>query len=205
MFCHIERQRKLIIVTSKNRIFAKNKLEYAKEFTAENKIMKLNKLSFIFVIFAGLFMSVQAFAQNTTFSDANVEYTFEIPQANWIMTNKSPNVEYVYGDKKDGHFEVRKLTLKTGETMADVISGEEQKLQFLPGYVAGKEENFQGAYGGKVFNFEYVRSSRNMSGRYYFLKANGTTVYMLRFSGNRDKLRSIRNETDLIARTFKLK
>lgn len=64
--------------------------------------MKLNKLSFIFVIFAGLFMSVQMFAQNTTFSDPNVEYTFDIPQANWIMTNKSPNVEYVYGDKRTG-------------------------------------------------------------------------------------------------------
>lgn len=167
--------------------------------------MKLNKLSFIFVIFAGLFMSVQALAQNTTFSDPNVEYTFEIPQANWLMTNKSPNVEYVYGDKKDGHFEVRKLAIKTGSTMDEMIRDEEQKLQFLPGYVAGKEENFQGAYGGRVFNFEYVRSSRNMSGRYYFLKANDKTIYVLRFAGDRDKLRGIRNETDLIARTFKLK
>lgn len=167
--------------------------------------MKLNKFSFIFVIFAALFLSVQAFAQNTSFSDPNVEYTFDIPQANWIMTNKSPNVEYVYGDKKDGHFEVRKLSVKPGETMDEVIRSEEQKLQFLPGYVAGKEENFQGRYGGKAFNFEYVRSSRNMSGRYYFLKANDATVYVLRFAGYRDKLRSIRNETDLIARTFKLK
>lgn len=167
--------------------------------------MKLNKFSFIFVIFAGLFLSVQMFAQNTTFSDPNVEYTFEIPQANWLMTNKSPNVEYVYGDKKDGHFEVRKLAIKTGSTMDEMIRDEEQKLQFLPGYVAGKEENFQGAYGGKIFNFEYVRSSRNMSGRYYFLKANDKTIYVLRFAGDRDKLRSIRNEIDLITRTFKLK
>ncbi len=157
------------------------------------------------MIVAGLFVTVSAFAQNKTFSDPNVDYTFEIPEENWIMTNKSPNVEYVYGDKKDGHFEVRKLTVKAGTMMADVIRDEEQKLQFLPGYVAGKEENFQGVFDGRVFNFEYVRSSRNMSGRYYFLKANETTVYVLRFAGNRDKLRSIRNETDLIARTFKLK
>ena len=167
--------------------------------------MKLNKFSFIFVIFAGLFMSVQAFAQNVTFSDPNIEYTFEIPKANWLMTNKSPNVEYVYGDKKDGHFEVRKQAIKADSTMSDTIRDEEQKLQFLPGYVAGKEENFQGAYGGKVFNFEYVRSSRNMSGRYYFLKVNDKTIYVLRFAGDRDKLRSIRNEVDLIGRTFKLK
>ncbi len=167
--------------------------------------MKLNRFSFVLMIAAGLFLSVSVLAQNKTFSDPNVEYTFEIPEANWILTNKSPNVEFVYNDKKDGHFEVRKLSVKSGGIMADVIRDEEQKLQFLPGYVAGKEENFQGAYNGRVFNFEYVRSSLNMSGRYYFLKVNDTTVYVLRFSGNRDKLRSIRNEVDLIARTFKLK
>ncbi len=157
------------------------------------------------MIAAGLFLSLSVSAQNTTFSEPNVEYTFEIPEANWIMTNKSPNVEYVYGDKKDGHFEVRKLTVKSGEMMSEIIRSEEQKLQFLPGYVAGKEENFRGAYDGRIFNFEYVKSSRNMSGRYYFLKVNDATVYVLRFAGYRDTLRSIRNETDLIARTFKLK
>ncbi|MGI9056378.1 MAG: hypothetical protein ACR2F2_11315, partial [Pyrinomonadaceae bacterium] len=81
--------------------------------------MKLNRFSFVLMItVAGLFLSVSAFAQNKTFSDPNVEYTFEIPEANWIMTNKSPNVEYVYGDKKDGHFEVRKLSVKGGTMMA---------------------------------------------------------------------------------------
>ncbi|MEO6588393.1 MAG: hypothetical protein ABIP06_03605 [Pyrinomonadaceae bacterium] len=167
--------------------------------------MKLKRFSFVLMIVAGLFLTVSVSAQNTSFSDPNVEYTFEIPEANWILTNKSPNVEYVYGDKKDGHFEVRKLSVKAGGMMADIIRDEEQKLQFLPGYVAGKEENFQSAYSGRVFNFEYVRSSRNMSGRYYFVKAGDKTIYVLRFAGNRDKLRSIRNETDLIARTFKLK
>lgn len=157
------------------------------------------------MIVAGLFLSVSISAQNKTFSDPNVEYIFEIPEANWIMTNSSPNVEYVYNDKKDGHFEVRKIAVKPGAMMADVIRDEEQRLQFLPGYVTGKEENFKGVYDGRVFNFEYVRTALNMGGRYYFLKANDTTVYVLRFSGKRDKLRSIRNETDLIARTFKLK
>lgn len=167
--------------------------------------MKLDRFSFILMIAAGLFLSVAVSAQNKTFSDPNVEYTFEIPEANWLMTNKSPNVEYVYNDKKDGHFEVRKVSTKPGEMMADIIHDEEQRLQFLPGFVAGKEENFQGAYDGRIFNFEYVKTALNMSGRYYFLRANDTTVYVLRFTGKKDRLRAIRNETDLIARTFKLK
>jgi len=171
--------------------------------------MKLNKFSFVLTIVLGLVTAVSSFAQTETFSDSNVEYTFDLPEPTWKMTVKpsaiSPNVEYVYGDRKDGHLEIRKLSVKPGETLSDTIREEEIKLQFLPGYVAGKEENFQGAMGGRVFNFEYVRSGREMSGRYYFLKTDDKTVYVLRFSGYRDKLRSIRNYVDSIARTFKLK
>ena len=87
----------------------------------------------------------------------------------------------------------------------DMIQGEEDKLQFKPGFVAGKEEVFRGSLIGKVFNFEFIRSGRNMSGRYYFLKADENTVYVLRFEAFRDKLLTIRNQTDSMARTFKIK
>ena len=90
--------------------------------------------------------------------------------------------------------------------MTDIIQDEEQKkLQFLPGFVAGKQETFSGRIKGAVFNYEYVASGRNMSGRFYFLRANDTTLYMLRFTGQKDSLRSLRNQTDSIARTFAVK
>ncbi len=171
--------------------------------------MKSTKLSFLFVIATGLFLALSVFAQTDTFSDANVEYTFDLPEATWKMTVKpstlSPNVEYVYGDRQNGHLEIRKLSIQPNETLTDLIRDEETKLQFNPGYVAGKEEDFKGSLSGKVFNYEFVRSGRNMSGRFYFLKSAGDTVYVLRFTGTSDKLRSIRNQTDSIARTFDLK
>jgi hypothetical protein len=89
--------------------------------------------------------------------------------------------------------------------MSDIIRDEEQKLQFLPGYVAGREENFAGNLRGNIFNCEFVRAGRNMGGRYYFLRAGDTTVYVLRFTGERDRLKSLRNQTDSIARTFQIK
>jgi hypothetical protein len=170
--------------------------------------MKTSK-TFLFSLVIGLLFVVSAFAQSRTFSDPNVSYTFSLPEETWKMIAKptqiSPNVEYVYGDKSDGHLEVRKIAVKAGDILSDTIESEEQKLQFLPGYVAGKEEPFAGKLKGTVFNYEFVRSGRNMSGRVYFLKANETTVYALRFSGERDKLRSLRNQTDSIGRTFDVK
>jgi hypothetical protein len=171
--------------------------------------MKLPKYSFSLAVFLSLFFAVSALAQTQRFTDANAEYAFDVPETSWKMTAKpsalSPNVEYVFGDRRDGHLEVRKLSIQPGDTLLELIRDEEEKLQFLKGYVAGKEEPFAGKLRGTIFNYEYVSSARNMSGRFYFLKADDATVYLLRFTGERDKLRSIRNQTDLIARSFELK
>lgn len=166
--------------------------------------------SFALSLCLSVVFGVNTFAQNLTFSDVNADYTFDLPEASWKMVVKptatSPNVEYVYVDRLDAHLEIRKLSSKPDELISDVIQrDQEQKLQFLPGYVAGKEENFVGNLKGKAFNYEYIRAGKNMSGRFYYLKAEDSNVYVLRFTGSRDKLRTIRNQTDSIARTFKPK
>lgn len=149
------------------------------------------------------------FSQNEIFSSPSVDYSFALPDAKWKMTTKpsetSPNVEYVYGDRVDGHLEVRKLSTRKDVLLSDTIHDEEQKLQFLPGYVAGKEENFAGRFRGIVFNYEFVRTGRPMSGRMYFLRIDDVTIYVLRFAGLKDSLRSIQHQTDSIARTFNVK
>ena len=166
--------------------------------------MKQYKHSLI-VIAVMLFAVSSSFAQEA-FSDANVDYTFTLPDAKWKMTTKpsqaSPNVEYVYSDRLNGHLEVRRMTVEKDSMMSDIIEKEEQKLQFRPGFIAGRQENFTGKLRGAVFNFEYVAAGKNMSGRYYFLKANDTTLYVLRFSGQKDSLRSLSAQTDSIARSF---
>ena len=153
--------------------------------------------------------AVSAFGQTETFSSPNVDYSFTLPDARWKMTvrpsDTSPNVEYVYMDRNDGHLEVRRIATRKDILLTDTIRDEEQKLQFLPGYVAGKEENFAGKHRGEIFNYEFVRTGRPMSGRMYFLRVSDDTIYVLRFTGMKDKLRSIQNQTDSIARTFTVK
>lgn len=170
--------------------------------------MKFTKLSFLFSTSLVLLLTFAVFAQ-FDFDNPNVEYTFTLPSDEWKMTvepsDVSPNVEFVRGYKKDGHLEVRKIEIDAKTLFGEIIEKEEQSLLFKPSYVAGKEENFQGNYTGRVFNYEYASSGRTLSGRYYFLKTNDKTVYILKFTGLKDILRTIRNETDSIARTFKIK
>ena len=149
-------------------------------------------------------------AQGWTFSDANVDYSFDLPEAKWKLTARpnaaSTKTELVYGDRREGLFEVRKMDVQKGQSMTDIINDDEQKhRQFLQGYVTSKVEPFSGRLKGAVANFEFVAGGRNMAGRYYFLRAGDTIVYVLRFSGPTDGLRSLRVQTDQIARTFAVK
>jgi hypothetical protein len=78
-------------------------------------------------------------------------------------------------------------------------------LRFLPGFIQGKQEPFNGRLDGVTMSYEFVKTGKPMLGRIYYLQVDPRTVYTLRFSGLKDKLARIRNQTDLIARTFKQK
>ena len=58
---------------------------------------------------------------------------------------------------------------------------------------------------GIVIGYEYTSAGKPMAGRIYYLQADSRTVYVLHFQGLRDKLQRIQNQTDAIARSFRLK
>lgn len=146
-------------------------------------------------------------AANNSAAKSFGDYSFDLPSPTWrvISAKDKPETELVYGDRNDGFLEIRKITLANQATLAETIDREQnQKLQFLPNFVNGKDENFKGNLSGKAVNYEFTKSGNPMIGRAYFLQADDKTVYVLRFTGARDKLKLIRNQTDSIARTFKL-
>ena len=159
------------------------------------------------LIFLGA--AVATYAQEQTFSNPSVDYTFIIPEERWkqvgTISSTTPSPTFIFVDRSDGLFEIRKLSVKADTLISDLIRDEESKLAFRQGYISGKQENFVGKYRGTVFNFEFVRNARPMSGRFYFMRTGDDTVYVLRFEGKKDILRSIQTQTDSIARTFEVK
>ena len=106
----------------------------------------------------------------------------------------------------DGYLQIRKESVEAGTTPSDLARRDlDQKLRFLPGFVEGKQETFSGRLNGITTSYEFIKTAKPMMGRIYYLQVDNRTIYALRFSGLRDKLARIRNQTDLIARSFKLK
>jgi len=139
-----------------------------------------------------------------------VDYTFELPSPTWksILEPDAAHEhpEFVYGDRLDGYLTIRKEIVDPGTTAAELARRDQDlKLRFLPGFVEGKQEPFNGRLDGVTMSYEFVRTGKPMLGRTYYLQADNRTIYALRFTGLRDKLSRIRNQTDLIARTFKIK
>ena len=154
-------------------------------------------------------MTPVALAQQLYTHD-KVDYSFEFLQPTWkaILEPDAAHEhpEFVYGDRLDGFLTIRKEVVDAGTTPAEVARRDQDlKLRFLPGFVEGKQEPFNGRLDGVTMSYEFVRTGKPMLGRTYYLQADTRTIYALRFTGLRDKLSRIRNQTDLIARTFKLK
>lgn len=153
--------------------------------------------------------SAVATAQQTFTSDKS-DYTLELPSERWRVTQEPDSLhehaEFIYGDRNDGYLKIRKEVVEAGTTASDISRrDQDQKLRFQTGYVEGKEEKFAGRLNGVTLAYEYTAGGKAMAGRIYYLQADTRTIYVLRFTGLRDRLSLIRNQTDSIARSFRLK
>jgi opacity protein-like surface antigen len=150
-----------------------------------------------------------ATAQEAFTSETN-EYALELPSDVWKAVphpdNAHQHTEFVNGDRSGGYLRVRKDVVEGDTKLSDFARAEaDTKLRYLPGFVGGKEERFAGRLSGVVTTYEYTSGGKPMAGRVYYLQADGRTVYVLHFTGQRDRLQHIQNQTDGIARSFRLK
>ena len=157
-----------------------------------------------------LALSAAAAAQTQTFDEQRAAYTLELPSPTWRAITRPDSehqhTEFVYGDRSDGYLRIRKEVVDAGTMPADLSRRDhELKLRFMSGYVEGKEEPFQGRLKGVTSSYEFTGGGKPMLGRIYYLQADSRTIYVLHFTGARDKLRLIRSQTDVMARSFQLK
>lgn len=158
-------------------------------------------------------LSINATAQTQTFTREGVEYALDLPSPSWRAVSRvdvHEHLEFVNGDDySNGYLRLRKRLVTSDTTSQDLFSeAEKWELQKLPGYVVcsgGKGTEFNGQLKGTVFSYEFVNQGRNMDGRIYFLRLDNRTFYVLYFTVASEKLPSLRDQMDSIARSFRLK
>lgn len=158
-------------------------------------------------------LSITANAQTHTFTREGVEYLLDLPSTSWRAVSRvdvHEHLEFVNGeDYSNGYLRLRKKLVKPDTTSEELFSeAEKWELQKLPGYVVcsgGKGAEFSGQLKGTMFSYEFVNQGRNMDGRIYYLRLDSRTFYILHFTVASEKLPSLRDQMDSIARSFRLK
>ena len=164
-----------------------------------------------FILAMALSFACTSFVKAQTFNNPKVEYTIDLPSQTWRLVSDPEDgnqaQEFINGqDRNDGLLRIRKMMVEAGVTADEAARhDQDQNLRYQRGYVDGKQEKFSGRNNGVVLTYEYTNGGKPMAGLIYYLQPDSRTVYTLRFTGRRDKIGLLRTQTDLIARSFKVK
>ena len=73
------------------------------------------------------------------------------------------------------------------------------------GYVTGTVEGFKGALSGTKYSYEYVSAGEPTAAVIYYLRVTERAIYRLEFTGLPKMLLDLADQTESIARSFRLK
>jgi hypothetical protein len=154
-----------------------------------------------------------AFGQEV-FEDPDGQYIVSLP-AGWIAVVSQDSlgrrdVNIVFKVRENGALKVRRVdNVEPAMAITDFAKkDEEQTVRFQPGYDKISLENFLmgGGRTGTLLSYDYKNASgQPFTGRNYYLRMDEKTIYVLRFTGRKTILGALRNQTDSIARSFKIK
>jgi hypothetical protein len=179
--------------------------------TGQERVSAMRKT--LLTLFFIVSLSLTANSQSQTFTRDGLDYVLDLPSPSWRAVARldvHDHMEFIFGDDySNGYLRLRKKFVAGGTTALDLFRYDEKwELQSLPGYVVcsdGRGTEFAGHLSGTVFSYEYTYNGRNMDGRIYYLQADNRTFYKLHFTVASDKLQSLRDQMDSIARSFRLK
>ena len=162
----------------------------------------------VIVIFAILFPSTFK-SQTRSYADEKLNYVLVLPSAHWHTINVpgivNDKTEFRYKNG-DVHLGVRRELVPADVTVAELIQWQ-QKLDrsSLLGYVKEKVEPVAGLLSGAKYAYEYVTNGKPTAKVIYYLEASNRIIYRLEFAGSPELLRSLSEQTDFIARSFRVK
>jgi hypothetical protein len=171
---------------------------------------------FTFILSAILLTGIlipAAFAQEV-FEDPEGKYTITLPSGWLAIVNQDSlgrkEVNIVFKVRENGALKIRSIddVEPNTEVMSYAKRDEEQTVRFQPGYDKISLENFLvgGGRSGALLSYDYKNAAgQPFTGRNYYLRTGEKTVYVLRFTGRKNILATLRNQTDAIARSFKAK
>lgn len=149
-------------------------------------------------------------AQEREFQDPNGRFSLTLREGWEPVIYKdgagNPVVDIVFENRERGLLQIRERRRDQDMTPEEFARREQEtSLRFRPGFTQGSIEPFSTRnYPGVVLTFDFTYGGRPKTARYYYLKIDANTFYVLQFEGAPQVLRTMRNRADLMARSFRV-
>ena len=167
--------------------------------------MKYTKMSLLTIVLVVGCMPVVA-QNGQEFSDPAGQYKLTLI-GDWRAVSYNDAVgrqktEFVYRDRAEGLLKITREAL--GGSLADAVRQEEENLKiYRSGFEGAAREPFGGGVlSGIRLSFFSTEGNRKMANTFYYLQ-DKNAMWVLRFSGKRGSLDTVRNLTDQIGRSFR--
>ena len=149
--------------------------------------------------------------QTQRYAVATGQYVLDLPSAQWrAITASGANYprDFRFSDDNGGvRLRIRREIVKDESVSTTDVAERQRRLDRSArlGYVTGTVESFKGAFSGTKYSYEYVSAGKPMATVTYYLQVAKRAIYRIEFSGPSKMLLDLANQTESIARSFRLK
>lgn len=148
--------------------------------------------------------------QTQPYTVATGEYVLDVPSAQWrAITVSGANFPRDFKFRNDNglvHLRIRRDIVNESVSTSDVAERQRRlDRSSKRGYVTATVESFKGAFSGTKYSYEYVTAGKPMASVIYYLRITKRAIYRLEFTGSPKMLLALTDQTESIARSFRLK
>lgn len=162
------------------------------------------------LILNALLFPITAAGQTKPYTVTTSEYSIDLPSQQWraiTLSGADYHRDFRFSEDND----VVRLRIRRDIVDENVSTTDEAERQrrldrsSKRGYVTGTIEDFEGALSGTRYSYEYVTSGITTARVVYYLRATKRSIYRIEFSGPPKMLLGLADQTQSIARSFRLK
>lgn len=149
--------------------------------------------------------------QTQRYTVATGEYVLDLPSAQWraiTVSGADYPRDFKYGEGESSvRLRIRREIVRSEDVSTTDVAERQRRLDRSSrrGYITGTVESFEGALSGTKYSYEYVSAGKPMATVSYYLRAAKRAIYRIEFTGPPKMLLDLRDQTESIARSFRLK
>lgn len=170
-----------------------------------------NFVTGLVLILTALLSPFTVAGQTQRYTVATGQYVLEVPSAQWRpITVSGANYprDFRFSDERGVvRLRIRRELVKNDDVSTTDLAERQRRLDRSAriGYVTGTIESYKGSLSGTKYSYEYVSAGKPMAAVIYYLRVTKRAIYRIEFIGLREMLLDLADQTESIARSFRLK